>query len=256
MKKSLYLILFSISLSVFSQENTEDTLFYRSGESFVSLTDSGRINANGFSMKLQFNPNIYTKAIFYLQSGTYLAQYECYDFQKLNSALVTTIKNGKYEEWHENGQKRISCTYKKDILDGEFLGYYSSGKLKRYDLWKNGELKKGICYDENGNTIEYCAFEEMPEYPGGTNTMLKFIAHNIIYPPYAMSRNISGRVFVSFIVSKEGKVEDIKIAKGVEKHIDEEALRVIGLMENWKPGKIECKPVNVKFNIPINFRLR
>jgi TonB family protein len=97
--------------------------------------------------------------------------------------------------------------------------------------------------------------EEMPEFPGGENAMKKYIADNVNYPEEAMKNNIEGKVYVTFVVSKEGSVEDAQIARGVSPALDKEALRVINSLPNWTPGKQRGKNVNVKYTVPIQFKL-
>ncbi len=97
--------------------------------------------------------------------------------------------------------------------------------------------------------------EEMPEYPGGEDAMKKFISENVKYPEEAQKKKIEGKVFVSFIVSENGKVKNAKVARSIDPLIDKEALRVINSMPEWTPGKQRGKKVNVQFTLPINFSL-
>ena len=95
----------------------------------------------------------------------------------------------------------------------------------------------------------------MPEFPGGDAGLMKYIQNNVKYPPIAKEYNITGKVFVSFIVDKSGSVSDVKIARGVDKSLDAEALRVVKSLPKYKPGKQRGKAVRVMFTIPINFTL-
>lgn len=98
--------------------------------------------------------------------------------------------------------------------------------------------------------------EEMPEFPGGESALRNFIAQTIKYPVAAQELGIQGRVYVTFIVSKSGKVADAKIARGVDPVLDQEALRVVNALPLWKPGIQRGKPVNVSYTVPINFSLQ
>lgn len=102
----------------------------------------------------------------------------------------------------------------------------------------------------------YTVVEEMPEFPGGMDEMIKFIQSNIIYPQNCKERNIGGKVFLKFIVSTDGKIENVVVLKssGFEL-LDNEALRVVKFMPAWKPGSQNGKNVLVYFNLPINFYL-
>ncbi len=98
--------------------------------------------------------------------------------------------------------------------------------------------------------------EDMPEFPGGDLALRKYIASSIKYPVIAQENGIQGKVYVTFVVSKTGKVTDAKIARGVDPSLDKEALRVVNALPAWKPGKQRGKPVNVSYTVPINFVLQ
>jgi TonB family protein len=97
--------------------------------------------------------------------------------------------------------------------------------------------------------------DEMPNYPGGEKALLDFIKSNIKYPKEALATKLEGKVIVRFIVTKEGKSEGISVIKGVNPLIDAEAIRVIGLLKNWEPGKLNGKEVNTWEMIPVTFEL-
>ena len=101
----------------------------------------------------------------------------------------------------------------------------------------------------------FMVVENMPEFPGGDLGLMKFIQKNVRYPAIAKEYNITGKVYVSFIVNKQGSVTNVKIVRGVDKNLDAEALRVVSLLPKYKPGKQRGKAVRVMFTIPINFTL-
>ena len=98
--------------------------------------------------------------------------------------------------------------------------------------------------------------EVMPQFPGGDQAMMDFVAKNVQYPKEAMEKGISGRVFVSFIVEKDGSISETEIVKGIGGGCDEEAVRVVKAMPKWKPGKEKGKPVRVSYMMPIFFKLQ
>ena len=95
----------------------------------------------------------------------------------------------------------------------------------------------------------------MPEYPGGINAMFDFIQKNVKYPESAKDKGIEGKVYVQFVVEKDGNISDINILRGVSKDIDDEAVRVIKSMPKWKPGIQNGKPVRVQYTLPFKFQL-
>lgn len=98
--------------------------------------------------------------------------------------------------------------------------------------------------------------DKMPEFPGGTSALMKYLQRQVRYPAMPQELGIQGRVYVQFVVNKKGEIVDVKIMKGVDRYLDEEALRVVKNMPPWKPGEQSGKAVNVSFQLPINFKLR
>ena len=97
--------------------------------------------------------------------------------------------------------------------------------------------------------------ETMPQFPGGPQELFGFLSKNIRYPKDAMEANIQGRVIVTFVVGKDGSINDARVVKSVNPSLDAEALRVINAMPKWTPGTQSGKAVNVKYTVPITFRL-
>ncbi|HBL75125.1 MAG: energy transducer TonB [Bacteroidetes bacterium GWF2_42_66] len=98
--------------------------------------------------------------------------------------------------------------------------------------------------------------EEMPEFPGGELALRKFIAQSIKYPVIAQENGIQGKVYVNFVVDRDGSVTAAKVARGVDPSLDKEALRVVNSLPKWKPGKQRGKAVKVSYTVPINFVLQ
>ena len=98
--------------------------------------------------------------------------------------------------------------------------------------------------------------EKQPEFPGGTDSMFAFIQRNIKYPEEAKKAGIEGRVFVTFVVEKDGQVSDAKILRDIGGGCGEEAIRMVNIMPKWKPGTQRGNPVRVQFNLPIMFQLQ
>jgi protein TonB len=96
----------------------------------------------------------------------------------------------------------------------------------------------------------------MPEFPGGEAAMYKFINNIIDYPRMAKESGISGRVFLTFVVERDGSATDVRILRGIGGGCDEEAVRVIKAMPNWTPGKQRGRPVRVQFQMAIKFTLQ
>ncbi|MBR6083803.1 MAG: energy transducer TonB, partial [Salinivirgaceae bacterium] len=167
-------------------------------------------------------------------------------------------------------------TYDKNVLQYlpkdrsvKFVGYNldgtecvlvkeADGKVRRLSADEMGV--KGISIPlENREIPEdeiFIIVEDMPEFPGGEEELRKFIAENVEYPEDAKAQKQEGKVFVKFVIDKEGNVRDAEIVNGTRfESLNNEALRVIKSMPQWKPGKQRGQNVNVSFVVPINFQL-
>ncbi|MBL7831616.1 MAG: TonB family protein [Saprospiraceae bacterium] len=98
--------------------------------------------------------------------------------------------------------------------------------------------------------------EQTPTFPGGDAALMDFLRKNIKYPPIARENGVEGRVLISFVVDKNGNIRDITVKRGIGSGCDEEAIRVVKMMPDWKPGKQNGKSVNVMYNLPISFKLQ
>ncbi len=114
----------------------------------------------------------------------------------------------------------------------------------------------GIPKDEakvDGEVLDVA--EKMPEFPGGMSGLMQYLSQNIKYPAEARKNGTQGRVVVEVVINTEGRATHAKVTRSVGPSLDAEALRVINDMPAWKPGTKDGKPVNVKFSVPIMFRL-
>lgn len=107
-------------------------------------------------------------------------------------------------------------------------------------------------FKTSGNEV-YTLLDEKPEYPGGMKELVKFIQQSILYPPVALQKQTQGRVWIEGIIDTDGKIIQPKVVYGADSLLDKEALRIIGMMPAWKPGKLNGKTVRVKFYFPMTF---
>ena len=101
----------------------------------------------------------------------------------------------------------------------------------------------------------FVVVEQKPEFQGGDEGLRNFLIENLNYPEKAKANKTTGRVYVSFVVEKDGSISKARILRDIGDGCGEEALRVVNAMPRWKPGKQEGKPVRVQFTLPINFQL-
>jgi TonB family protein len=101
----------------------------------------------------------------------------------------------------------------------------------------------------------FTVVEQLPEFPGGAQELYQYLARNIKYPKSAKERKAQGRVITQLVVRKDGSITDVKVVKGVDAELDAEAVRVISGMPKWQPGMQKGVAVDVKYTIPVTFRL-
>lgn len=122
-----------------------------------------------------------------------------------------------------------------------------------YSLLEVEEPVEEVVKEKKEEAFTYV--EEMPSFPGGEEELLRFIAQKVKYPEIARRAGVEGKVFVSFVVEKNGTITELQVVKGIGAGCDEEAIRVIQLMDKWKPGRQNGNPVRVRISIPFLFKL-
>ena len=117
--------------------------------------------------------------------------------------------------------------------------------------------QKSVDVDTDTDVIYFSNVDEYPRFKGRSaeEGFLDYVARNTIYPPYAKKNGITGRVFVEFIVEKNGSVRHTKVVGGANQALEAEALRVVKSSPKWTPGKINSEPVRMRYTIPFNFRI-
>lgn len=103
--------------------------------------------------------------------------------------------------------------------------------------------------------VVYDSAEVAPQFPGGDEKMMTFIAERLRYPKLAIESGIQGYVYVGFIVNRDGCISNVKLARGIGGGCDEESLRVVKLMPRWKPGLIGGEAVRTQCYLPLRFYL-
>ncbi len=118
---------------------------------------------------------------------------------------------------------------------------------------------KGEDYGESKGELldkkEMASLAQLPVFPGGVNSLMEFLSSTIYYPDECVKQKIEGRVLVEFVVETNGSISSMEIKQSVHPLLDEEALRVIGIMPRWFPAMSDKQPIRVKYTVPITFRL-
>jgi len=115
-----------------------------------------------------------------------------------------------------------------------------------------------IIREEGHYNQVFVSVEEMPEFPGGTDSLFKHLGAAINYPEEAKAKNLQGVVYVYFVIEKDGNISNVEVRRGVKDApmLDAEALRAIKALPQWKPGKQNGKNVRVAFTFPVKFTLQ
>lgn len=172
---------------------------------------------------------------------------------KTENKIDVRLKNGETRTVETAGQiagvdkvKVVSVgTIKKTSAEAEPTTFAQKEKTLA-DKGKNLDAKR---------TLVYTAVEQMPRYPGGEAEMMRFIGEHVIYPKEAMDADEEGRVVVKFVIDAEGKVTDPVVMRGVSPSLDAEALRVVGEMPRWEPGRANGEAVSTQYVLPVAFKL-
>lgn len=110
--------------------------------------------------------------------------------------------------------------------------------------------------EEEDEQVIFQVVENDPEFPGGIEALMKYLQQNIKYPQLARENNITGKVYVTFVVERDGSVTGVRVLRDIGGGCGQEAVRVVKSMPKWTPGKQRGKAVRVQYNLPVNFSLR
>ena len=169
---------------------------------------------------------------------------------------VNGKKQGKWTTYYNNGNIESIGYYDNGKKTGEWIWYHNNGLICSKEKYKYDQFKKGKFWDKNGNPSDISEIKTKAEYPGGIDAFRQMISDNLNYSEDAQTNGIEGRVYVQFIINKEGNLVEAKVLKGVHPSLDKEALRVVNLSEKWKPGTWHGEIVNMSFTFPVVFVLK
>lgn len=167
-----------------------------------------------------------------------------------------TVLDGLSRNWDLSGYLKSEIEYVNNRFHGDLKTYWPDGKLKRKDQYADGKFISGTCYDSLGLKINHFPYEQMPRFPGGDQMLFNYLGSSVRYPVSAQKAGIQGRVIVQFVVDTEGKIINLKVVRGVQYDLDNEAMRVVRNMPDWIPGKVDGEPVKVRYTLPVNFKLQ
>ena len=196
------------------------------------------------------------------EAGNPLSDVQIITDRKFQSMTTSTVNDKGEFRIETSPEASIAFLYKGK--DAQILGWGWAGNpetLSKMDsnnmviVLKPQQVINAPATTDGGEEV-YEVVEKMPEFPdGGMSGLMKYLSANIRYPEAAHKAGTQGRVTVQFVVGKDGSIGDVKVIRGVDPTLDAEAIRVISGMPKWKPGTQKGEPVNVRYTVPVMFRL-
>ena len=216
-----------------------------------------------------------------------LAQIEQQQFDELQADLELDVEENQMEQDLEEPEKEEEEALAEEILNTEKFTEFlvakdeevkeevksaddvkdTSTALGQTDFDKGTddlnivrEHREEVIVEEKKPVVEenkvFTSVEQMPQFPGGEGELMKWISSHIKYPAMAMENNVQGRVVVQFVVTRDGSIGEVKVARGKDPDLDKEAVRVVKSLPKFIPGKMNGQAVNVWYTLPINFKLQ
>lgn len=188
------------------------------------------------------------------KQGFFVIRDLSYDEERKKLFIVSNKVKGEIIA-EERKSERI---YERDLIVGEDVEMVAPPPPPKKEVKQSMELEEydapAIAMPKVQNEV-FDFVEQMPEFPGGQEAMMKFISKNINYPQIAIENGISGKVYAKFVVGRDGSIRDIKILRDIGGGCSQEVKRLIKSMPKWKPGKQRGKTVPVHFTLPVSFNL-
>ena len=205
--------------------------------------DNGKVSSNGAYLNSQ-KTGLWT----YFDTDGKQKESKVFEEDKLNGPNI------KY--W-KNGNTKIIENYVKAFKVGESKIYYENGDLALKEVYDiKGKMTDSAYLDIEGKAVSRADVITEPSFPGGMKQFYMYLSRSIRYPVEARNSKTQGRVFLSFIVNRFGKIEDIKVISSPDHYLAEEAVRITSQSPDWTPGTLFGNPVSSPYNININFTLR
>ncbi|MEO6687206.1 MAG: TonB family protein [Dyadobacter sp.] len=163
-----------------------------------------------------------------------------------------TKMQGPFVWYYESGQVKMKSQYRNNDQIDEHYEYYESGQLDTFQKFDNsGKVVERHLYKKDGSESIFTD----AEFPGGTQEMYRFLGEHINYPKELRKKGLEGKVIVSFVVRKDGSLDNLHALSSPNSSFSWEAIRVIRQMPKWKPAYRDENAISIKYNLPVNFKL-
>ncbi|MBF9140230.1 energy transducer TonB [Hymenobacter properus] len=186
------------------------------------------------------------------------------------ASVRKNLRHGTVSEYYESGQLRYQASFQAGHVVGDLVTYYPDGTLKRREHHQSDQPDTGECFGPDGQPVAYFPYEQMPVYSEGAGdkaAMVRAVMLNVRYPVDALKQRVYGVVKVSFVVGKDGRVQDIKpndikpgdVPKGIARayeSLQDAAVSAVRQLKPFAPGRQDGEPVAVSFTVPVTFRIQ
>lgn len=163
-------------------------------------------------------------------------------------------RTGRWLSVHRNGQRRSTGNYAAGQPVGEWRYYYGNGQLAAVETSHPSQPTSLTLYNEDGSRYEGLPRRrQTPEFPGGEQALLEYLARHTNYPRDARRKGITGKVYVSYTVEEDGRVGQVRVLRGLAADIDNEARRVVASLPRFRPGREYNVPTSFTYTVPIYF---
>ncbi len=223
-KRSIFLILLLATLTASAQDTTffdnhfqkvyalQDCEFY-----VVSFRDSPEANKT--------TEKVYSKFGQIQSEQTFVSLLN-------NQQQRNRIYDGKFKTWYPNGLLHEDIDYSNGKKNGKLLTYWETGIHKREDVYVDGKLSSGKCFNRSGNDTNYYAYESIPQFPGGIEKYKEYLINGLS----SAGNTTEGIVIVQFAIAKDGSIINIKVVQSANEELDKKAIAIIEKMPNWIPA--------------------
>lgn len=231
--------------------------FYANGN--TRFSGQYRNNNKEGPWQLYYDNERLLDSTYYLHSVPVGKSYSFYPSGKTRQiSIYDTLGNGTgtYTGYTEAGAVNQTGLYTKGLLkDSTWVYYFPDGKVSFLEEFRQGICIGIRCFNEDGSPRDTCTISTLPEFPGGTEAMMKYISKNISWPGGLSAEEVSSaRVVAQFIVSKDGTTKGITIIRSASRSFDNQVIRAIENMPRWKPGKQYHEPIDTYYTLPVTFR--
>jgi TonB family protein len=169
-----------------------------------------------------------------------------------------SLRVGAWSYFYKSGQVSAKGVYKANLKDGEWLYYYENGQASAHETYTEGKMTAYKLFNEKGvqEYDENYEAEAKPQFvDGGEAGLMQYLVKNVKYPKACRRESIEGKLFITFVVDKDGSIIDANVLRSPHALMSVEAMRVVTGMPKWTPGKQHNIAVKVRYTLPIQFKL-